>query len=102
MYVYVWSFEVPDEHRADFERVYGPEGEWVGLFRRAVGYRSTRLLRLRDGRYVTIDEWESRSHYEAFRSAFRDEYEALDGRCAQLTLAEKRLLTLDGEEMRGG
>ena len=102
MYLYVWAFDVPDEHRSAFERAYGPEGEWVALFRRAAGYRSTRLLRLRDGRYLTIDEWESLSCYEDFRSTFAGEYEALDARSAHMTLAEERLLALDGEEVGGG
>jgi heme-degrading monooxygenase HmoA len=80
--------------------VYGPEGPWVELFRRGAGYRSTRLLRTESvGRYLTLDEWQSQAHYESFRRALAGDYEALDRRCEHLTLSEKRLLVIDGEEV---
>ena len=89
-YVYVWTFEVRPEHVAEFERAYGPEGEWVALFRRGPGYRSTRLLRDRErsGRYVTIDAWESAAAFEAFRREHAAAFESLDRRCEGLTLRE--------------
>lgn len=101
MYLYVWVFDVRSEHRAEFERVYGPNGDWVELFGRAAGHRSTRLVRLRDDRYVTIDEWENRSHYDAFRTSFAVDYERLDERSRHMTVAEERLLTLDGDVVEG-
>lgn len=68
-YVYIWDFEVAPGCVPEFERIYGPEGEWVALFRKAEGYRSTRLLwdHERATRYLTIDEWDSS---EAFLARF--------------------------------
>jgi heme-degrading monooxygenase HmoA len=93
-YAYLWEYLVPAETAPEFERVYGPEGDWATLFRRHPGYRRTELLRDLDrGRYVTIDHWESREACEAFREAFAAEFQALDERCERLTSEE----TLVGE-----
>jgi heme-degrading monooxygenase HmoA len=70
----VFSYEVRD--RADFERVYGPEGEWAQFFRQGRGYVGTELLRDLEvpGRYLVVDRWESAQAYNDFVSAHRDEY----------------------------
>jgi heme-degrading monooxygenase HmoA len=93
MYVYVWEFRVRKELLSEFEDVYGPEGAWVALFRRAEGYRGSELLRdaREAARYVTIDRWASREALESFRARFREEYEALDRRCEAFTSAETRI-----------
>jgi heme-degrading monooxygenase HmoA len=93
MYVYLWEFRVREERRSEFEDVYGPEGAWVELFRRAEGYLGSQLLRdPRDGaRYVTIDRWASREALESFRARFGAEYEALDRRCEAFTSAETKI-----------
>ena len=55
----VFSYEVSDA--AEFERVYGPEGDWAEFFRGGRGYIGTELLRdvEHPGRYLVIDRWES-------------------------------------------
>ena len=55
----VFRYEVRDP--ADFERVYGPEGEWAQFFRSGAGYIGTELLRdvEEPDRYLVIDRWES-------------------------------------------
>jgi len=70
----IFSYEVRDS--AEFERVYGPEGEWAQFFRQGRGYVGTELLRDVEspGRYVVIDRWESAEAYNDFASANRDEY----------------------------
>jgi len=92
-YLYLWRYEVPAEYRRRFEEVYGPEGDWVELFRDSPGYRSTRLLHepAGAGRYLTIDEWESREAFDRFRAEQAEAFEALDARCAALTSAEELL-----------
>ena len=62
-YVYAWEFRVRAETAATFEKLYGPQGDWVRLFRRAEGYVETLLLRDRADalRYVTIDRWRSQA-----------------------------------------
>lgn len=89
-YVYVWSFQVASELAAEYERIYGPDGDWVALFRGAPGYLSTQLLKDREtvGRYLTIDTWASAAAFDAFRAARAAEFEALDRRCEALTLSE--------------
>ena len=74
MIALVFSYEVRDA--AEFERVYGPEGEWAQFFRQGRGYVGTELLRDVElpGRYVVIDRWESADSYNDFVAANRDEY----------------------------
>jgi heme-degrading monooxygenase HmoA len=92
-YLAVWEYLVEPDRVEDFERLYGPDGEWVQLFRRARGFIRTELLRDRgDGRrFLTLDHWESRARWEAFRADFAAEFDALDARGAALTARETRL-----------
>jgi heme-degrading monooxygenase HmoA len=96
-YTYLWEFEVDAESRAGFEHHYGPNGGWVQLFRRAPGYVDTLLLRDRavEGRYVTVDRWQSEQAYKAFRAGFAAQYEALDRECERLTSRERFLSAYD-------
>jgi heme-degrading monooxygenase HmoA len=70
----VFSYDARDP--AEFERVYGPEGEWAQFFRAGRGYVGTELLRdvEHPGRYFVIDRWESSEAYNAFVEQHRDEY----------------------------
>jgi heme-degrading monooxygenase HmoA len=92
-YAYVWEFRVPPEKRTEFEIAYGPGGPWQELFRRARGYVGTELLsdEADDTRYLTIDYWISREAFDELRSAFADEFEAIDRRCEELTSSERPL-----------
>lgn len=91
--VLVWEYQVPAAHVAEFERRYGPDGEWAQLFRRGAGYLGTTLLRDPDapGRYVTLDRWRSAHDWLAFKSAHAVEYAALDAVCDALTTSERSL-----------
>lgn len=92
-YLYVWEFRARPGARERFEAAYGPEGEWVRLFRQAAGYLGSELLHDADepGRYLTIDRWESRAACDAFRERFATAFEALDARCEALTERETKL-----------
>jgi heme-degrading monooxygenase HmoA len=70
----VFSYEVRDA--AEFERVYGPDGEWAEFFRRGRGYIGTELLRDVEapGRYLVVDRWETADAYNAFVAERRNEY----------------------------
>jgi heme-degrading monooxygenase HmoA len=85
----IWRFRVPDESVTDFERTYGPEGDWAVLFARAPGYAGTELLKL-DGEssYLTIDRWHSEADYQSARKRLEPEYTALDRRCEAYTSEE--------------
>jgi heme-degrading monooxygenase HmoA len=90
---YIWEFEVTAAMETEFLRSYGPEGEWVALFRQHPGYLDTRLLRdaKRPGRYLTVDRWRSEASYREFRESHAAQYAALDRSCEALTQAEQSL-----------
>lgn len=94
---YIWEFKVRPERLAEFEAAYGPDGDWVRLFRRDPAYLGTDLLRDREDphRFLTVDRWSSREACLAFRERFRADYGALDARCAGLTLSERPLGDFD-------
>lgn len=93
MFCYVWEYRVRPEHLDEFERGYGPEGEWVRFFRRNPEYIRTELLRDRDNalRFVTIDYWTSREACLAARERWRDEFDAIDARYDRITESETHL-----------
>jgi heme-degrading monooxygenase HmoA len=70
----VFSYEVREA--AEFERVYGPGGDWAQFFSEARGYIGTELLRDVEipSRYVLIDRWDSAEDYNAFAAEHREEY----------------------------
>jgi heme-degrading monooxygenase HmoA len=70
----VFSYEVRDA--AEFERVYGPGGDWEQFFAGARGYVGTELLRDVEtpSRYLVIDRWESADAYNTFAAGRREEY----------------------------
>jgi heme-degrading monooxygenase HmoA len=74
MLTLVFSYEARDA--VEFERAYGPDGEWTAFFRSGRGYVGTELLRDVEtpGRYLVIDRWESPDAYNTFVAANRDEY----------------------------
>ena len=89
-YTTLWEFTVAAARQAEFEAHYGPDGSWAQLFRLADGYLGTELLRDRANplRYLTIDRWESREAWQAFRRAHTAEYERLDREFESLTTRE--------------
>ena len=74
MIALVFRYEVRDPEQ--FERVYGPEGEWAQFFRRREGFIGTELLRDMEEaeRYLVIDRWESVDAYNEFLAEYQDEY----------------------------
>ena len=93
MYVVLWRFRPRVGQESEFERAYGPSGEWAQLFRRGDGYLGTELLRRSDGsrEYLAVDRWVSRAAYEAFRARRSNEYRRLDHRLEELTEEETPL-----------
>jgi heme-degrading monooxygenase HmoA len=95
MYVVLWRFRPVVGREGEFERAYGPSGEWARLFGRDDGYLGTELLlrRSEDGsrEYLTLDRWVSRAAYEAFRARRSGEYRRLDSRLEGLTEEETLL-----------
>lgn len=92
-YATLWEFVIAPSKQAEFEAHYGPDGTWARLFRRASGYAGSELLRDRADplRYLTIDRWESREAWQAFRREHATEYESLDREFEGLTTREAPL-----------
>jgi hypothetical protein len=80
-----------------FRTAYGPDGDWVRLFRRDPEYIRTHLLGDGDRptRFMTIDFWTSREACLSFRKRFGSEFEALDKSLDQLTVQESHLGDFD-------
>jgi 8-oxo-dGTP diphosphatase len=97
-HVLVWEFLPAEGREAEFEAAYGPEGDWARLFRTDPAYRGTGLLKIRDGRYVTLDRWASRAAFEAFRERRCEAYAAVDRRMESLTRHEAFLGAFDEVE----
>ena len=89
-HVRVWEFRVRPRFRKKFERIYGPGGKWLQLFKKGKGFLRTELFRDQEtrGRYLTVDYWESEKAYDAFRSEFAQEFTILDCQCESLTEKE--------------
>jgi heme-degrading monooxygenase HmoA len=92
-YTYLWEFEVKAGMEPAFEAHYGPNGEWVALFRRSPDYLGTLLLRdrRRPQRYLTIDRWRSEEAYRRFRDEHDAQYREIDRLCEALTAREVSL-----------
>ncbi len=99
-YLIVWEFVPHAASQVEFERQYGPRGEWARVFARSPGFLGTQLLRdAQDpSRYVTLDRWADRQAYEDFLRVHETEYRALDLRCESLTLRESPLGTFEEAE----
>ena len=91
--VRVWEYDVPEPARADFERVYGADGDWARLFASAEGFLGTELFAsLSDpGRYLTVDRFTSRAAWDAFLTEQGQAYRALDAATCALTTDEREL-----------
>jgi hypothetical protein len=88
----MFEYEVGDEARAEFERVYGPGGEWAAFFRGAEGYLGTELLVEVDARrFLVIDRWTSEQAYTDFLTANAAEYERRSRGTAALYRRESRI-----------
>jgi quinol monooxygenase YgiN len=92
-YVRIWELQAKAGMEAEFENIFGPDGDWVELFRRSKAFLRTELHRdvENSGRYVIIDYFVSQSAFQAFLTKFRAEYDALDHRCESLCASENRI-----------
>jgi heme-degrading monooxygenase HmoA len=101
MYRIVWQYEVRSERLAEFEKVYGPEGDWVEFFRSSPDFIATELYRSTSDplHFVTVDSWRSRPAYESFRKSHSERYGKLDEWCEQFSSHERVLgMSDDGKD----
>jgi heme-degrading monooxygenase HmoA len=95
MFVILWEFEVKPGSEERFEKAYGPNGQWVGLFQGNPHFRGTQLRRdpTRPLWYFTIDIWDSESAYHQFLTANQAAYAELDRNGQELTQQERHVLS---------
>jgi len=95
VYVRVWDFTAKPETRAEFENFYGPDGEWVRLFRRSKAFLRTEFFRDRkaENHYLTLDYFVSKAGFDDFLREFRQEYKELDRRCDAVRECEREIGT---------
>lgn len=86
-----WEFVAKEGKVTEFERAYGPDGDWARLFRLGRGYRRTELHVVAGAArtYRTVDVWDSRTDFEAFKREHAAEYAVIDRRCEELTAQER-------------
>jgi heme-degrading monooxygenase HmoA len=90
MYIYIWEYKVKEVKRESFEKAYGPDGDWVGLFAGKDGYIRTEFfndVKIKS-RYLTIDYWDSEEKLRNFRREYKDVIDDIDMKCSELTQSE--------------
>ena len=92
-FTYIWEYRIKPDAESAFREHYGPEGDWVRLFRKATGHIGTQLYQDREdpNRYVTVDRWESEQAFRSFRESFAAEFAELDKLCEDFTMSETPL-----------
>ena len=92
-YLVAWEFRPKQGAEKGFETAYGPDGVWAKLFTQGEGFIRTELNRDLNNprRYLTLDLWASKQAYDRFRYDHRQEYEAIDAQCEELTEEETEL-----------
>jgi len=97
MYVIIWRFDVRSDSLDAFASEYGPHGTWGRFFRNGAGYVRTDLYRdvFHPESFVTIDYWDSKTSYDDFAAANREEYAAIDRRFEALTRDERKIAAFE-------
>ncbi len=89
----VWRYEVKSDAVKAFEAAYGPGGDWDQFFAGAPGYIRTEFYRefSAPNVYVTIDYWRENGQRDGFVRSHQAAFDALDARCAAMTIDEQRI-----------
>jgi heme-degrading monooxygenase HmoA len=89
----IWEYRVHAAKREEFERYYGPDGDWAKFFSRDSDYRGTRLLHSLDDPqlYATVDTWKTREAFAMFKQEYAAEYKQRDQHCNQFTSDERHV-----------
>ena len=86
MIAIMWQFDVKDERKAEFEELYGANGEWATMNRQTRSYLGTSFLRdqNRSSRYIVIEYWSEMVVYEQHKTYRSDAITAFETRRAEL------------------
>lgn len=93
VYIRIWELQAKPGSEEEFEKVFGPGGEWEVLFKKSRAFLHTDIFRdlETNGRYVIVDHFSSQSGFQEFLKEFRGEYDALDKKCEGLCASDTRL-----------
>ena len=82
MIAIMWQFEVKDGREAEFEELYGVEGEWAIMNRHTRSYLGSSFLRdqNRPSRYIVIEYWSEMLVYEQHHAYRSNSMASLEGR----------------------
>ena len=86
MIAITWQFEVKKGREAEFERLYGVDGEWTAMNRHTRSYLGSSFLRdqNRTSRYLVIEYWSEMLVYEQHRDYRSAAIASLEERSAAL------------------
>ena len=86
MIAIAWQFEVKKGREAEFEELYGVEGEWTALNRHTRSYLGSSFLRDQSltSRYLVIEYWSEMLVYEQHRDSRSAAIASLEERSAAL------------------
>jgi hypothetical protein len=88
MIAIMWQFDVKNGSEAEFERLYGVDGEWTAMNRHTRSYLGSSFLRdqNRSSRYIVIEYWSEMIVHEKHRTYRSDAIAFLEVR--RTTLVE--------------
>ena len=88
MIAIMWQFDVKEGRAAEFEQLYGVEGEWTAMNRQTRSYLGSSFLRDQNlsSRYMVIEYWSEMLVYEQHRSYRSDAIASFEAR--QKTVVE--------------
>ena len=89
----IWEYKVKPEKRAEFEKAYGREGQWVQFFKKSKAYKKTELVvkDLENLHYMTIDTWKSLEKYEDFFKNNLKEFSKLNKQFEKFIIEENEI-----------
>jgi heme-degrading monooxygenase HmoA len=79
-YIRIWELQAKPGSEAEFERVFGPGGEWENLFKKTKAFLGTEIFRDMENpsRYMLVDRFSSQAAFQQFLEKFRAQYDELD------------------------
>jgi len=103
MFIAIWKYVVDPQFLKAFEKLYGPLGGWVQLFKTGDGYLGTELMQLhgQPNVYLTIDKWESKDQYLNFYKLHQKLIDEIDQQGDTMTLSEEKLGCFEQSEELG-
>src|SRR5215210_7834997 len=86
MIAIMWQFDVRTDREAEFEELYGIDGDWATLNRQTRSYLGSSFLRDQNhaSRYIVIEYWSEMVVYEQHRAYRSDVIASLETRGAEL------------------